>query len=138
MDIKQLLNDGYVVICDTNVYLHIYKYSPEFSDFALRCMETVYSSIVMPSTVRYEFTKNQRSYYSKMKSRVQKVANDAERKIEDAKRKVLGNCVNLMMLQYPDVEDLKTQLNGKFDELIIMVNSFFSDRPVLNYIADLW
>ena len=44
-DIQQLIDDGYLVICDTNVFLHIYRYSPEFSDFALRCVQTISQSI---------------------------------------------------------------------------------------------
>ena len=48
---KELIDDGYIVICDTNVYLHIYHFSPEFSDFALRCMQAIQSDIIMPSTV---------------------------------------------------------------------------------------
>ena len=52
VNIKELIDNGYIVICDTNVYLHIYRFSPEFSDFALRCMQAIQSGIIMPSTVR--------------------------------------------------------------------------------------
>ena len=65
VNIKELIDNGYIVICDTNVYLHIYRFSPEFSDFALRCMQAIQSGIIMPSTVRYEFLKHYRGYFSK-------------------------------------------------------------------------
>ena len=64
---KELIDDGYIVICDTNVYLHIYHFSPEFSDFALRCMQAIQSDIIMPSTVRYEFLKHYCGYFAKWK-----------------------------------------------------------------------
>ena len=34
MTIKELIENGYRVILDTNVLLNIYRYSPEFSEFA--------------------------------------------------------------------------------------------------------
>ncbi len=35
-NIKTMLeNDNYIIILDTNVLLNIYRYSPEFSEFAL-------------------------------------------------------------------------------------------------------
>ena len=44
VNIKELIDNGYIVICDTNVYLHIYRFSPEFSDFALRCITEIIKS----------------------------------------------------------------------------------------------
>ena len=41
MTIKELIENGYRVILDTNVLLNIYRYSPEFSEFALECLKAV-------------------------------------------------------------------------------------------------
>ena len=103
VNIKELIDNGYIVICDTNVYLHIYRFSPEFSDFALRCMQAIQSGIIMPSTVRYEFLKHYRGYFSKMEKRVQNVGDDTKKQISNAARKVLNLCDNLQSLQYPDL-----------------------------------
>lgn len=81
VNIKELIDNGYIVICDTNVYLHIYRFSPEFSDFALRCMQAIQSGIIMPSTVRYEFLKHYRGYFGKMEKRVQNVGDDTKNKL---------------------------------------------------------
>lgn len=41
-NIKTMLeNDNYIIILDTNVLLNIYRYSPEFSEFALECLNKV-------------------------------------------------------------------------------------------------
>ena len=100
VNIKELIDNGYIVICDTNVYLHIYRFSPEFSDFALRCMQAIQSGIIMPSTVRYEFLKHYRGYFGKMEKRVQNVGDDTKKQISNAARKVLNLCDNLQSLQY--------------------------------------
>lgn len=42
MEIGKLLNEeNYVIIPDTNVLLNIYRYSPEFSEFGIQCLERV-------------------------------------------------------------------------------------------------
>lgn len=64
--IKELVQQNYIVICDTNVFLNIYRYSPEFSDFALHCMSKVEPYIIIPSTVKIEFRKHNRANFAKM------------------------------------------------------------------------
>ena len=43
--IKKMIDMGYVVFCDTNVYLRIYDYSPEFADFAIKCLFEIKESL---------------------------------------------------------------------------------------------
>ncbi|PWJ50849.1 PIN-like domain-containing protein [Faecalicatena contorta] len=138
VDIKKLIEQNHIIICDTNIFLHIYRYSPEFSDFALRCMQTIYSSIIIPSTVRYEFLKHYRAYFGDMEKRVRRVGDDAKSQISIAARKVLKMCDNLQALQYPDVAELRHDLSNKFDELLTIPEVFFEDRTILDFIANPW
>lgn len=138
MEIKKLLNQDYAIICDTNVFLHIYRYSPEFSDFALKCIQAVREHIVLPSTVNYEFKKHHRAYHGDMKKRVEKIGKEAERQIENSKRKVLNICDNLEALQYPDISELSENLEEKFSELTEIAQLFFEERGILGFISDPW
>lgn len=138
VNIRELIDDGYIVICDTNIYLHIYRYSPEFSDFALRCMQTIQSNIIMPSTVRYEFLKHYRAYFGDMAKRIHKLGDDAKKHVTSAANKVLNLCDNLQALQYPDIEELRADLSQKFDELIAIPEAFFEDKTILELIANPW
>ena len=137
-NIKELVEHGYIVVCDTNVFLHIYRYSPEFSDFALRCISVVEPYIIIPSTVRFEFLRHYRAYFGKMGKRVKRVGDDTKQKIINADRKVLKICDNLQALQYPDIEELRENLSGKFDELLSITEAFFEDRTILELIANPW
>ena len=55
MEIKRLLESGYIIIPDTNVLLNLYRHSPEFSEFGLQCLQEVIGNIYLPATVRIEF-----------------------------------------------------------------------------------
>jgi len=58
IDIAQLLSNNYLIICDTNVYLGLYRFSPDFSNFALACLRKIQDYIVYPYTVKIEFNKH--------------------------------------------------------------------------------
>lgn len=137
-NIKELIENNYIIVCDTNVFLHIYRYSPEFSDFALRCLSTVESYIVIPSTVRFEFLKHYHSYFGNMGKRIKKLGDESKQKINNASRKILKICDNLQALQYPDVVELRENLSAKFDELLSVSEAFFENKSILDFIANPW
>ena len=53
MNIRNHIENGYRVVLDTNVLLNIYRYSPEFSEFALECLNAVKEYIILPATVNW-------------------------------------------------------------------------------------
>lgn len=118
--------------------LHIYRYSPEFSDFALRCIQMVSPSIVLPSTVKFEYLKHYRAYFGDMEKRVRKMDNAAKTEITSASRKVLKICDNLQALRYPDISELREKISDKFEELLTISEDFFIDRTILDFIANPW
>ncbi|NFL38782.1 PIN domain-containing protein [Clostridium botulinum] len=139
MDIKHLIeNENYIVVCDTNVYLNIYRYSPEFSEFAMQCMQAVQTSIILPSTVRLEYLKHYRSEFGSIKKKVKTAGTETKNQIESSKRKVINTCDTLKSLHYPDIADLIDSLENKFSELETLLDRFFEDRNILGLISDSW
>lgn len=121
MDIKSLLeNDNYIIVLDTNVLLNIYRYSPEFSEFALNCLQAVKDDIVLPVTVRLEYGKHCRAEFSKMQDRAKNAGNETADQIKRSKEKVLATCDKLERLRFPDVDDLRDSLSSKLDETQIV------------------
>lgn len=139
MDLKNLINnEDFIVICDTNVYLNIYRCSPEFSEFAMNCMWAVQSAIILPSTVRLEYLKHYRSEFGSMKKKVKTAGSTTKSQIESSKRKVINTCDTLKTLHYPDIDELRESLENKFSELETLLNNFFEDRNILELISDSW
>lgn len=139
MDIKTMIeSNDYVIALDTNVLLNIYRYSPEFSEFALNCIRAVKGYIVLPATVRMEYGKHCRAEFSKMQSRVQNAGNETTEQIKRSKVKVLATCDRLERLRFPDVADLRSSLSEKLDEVQTALQNFFADRASLEFIAHAW
>lgn len=136
--IKELLELDYIIVCDTNVLLNVYRYSPEFTDFALKCLSEVKDKIVMPYTVTLEYKRHNKKEYHAMKKRVQKASSDIKSQMNSTKNKITNSCDVLMKLQYPDIELLKESLLEKLTAVEAELEAFFDDRSVLGQIADIW
>ena len=116
--IDLLKNKNYIIVLDTNVFLNIYRFSPEFSVFALECLKTVKKKIFLPSTVQLEFYKHNNTEFAKMKNRVVSAGYATKTKIQQAKQKILTSCMNFDRLKFPDIDELKS--------FVLLSNSFLN------------
>ncbi len=138
-NIKTMLeNDNYIIILDTNVLLNIYRYSPEFSEFALECLNKVNNFIYLPATVRMEYEKHYRGEFSKRAKRITEASKGTEIQIQNAKDKILKSCNILEQLHFPDIQELRDELSQKMDDAYKAFCDFFEDRPSLNIIQNFW
>ena len=139
MEIKNLVeNDNYCIVLDTNILLNIYRYSPEFSEFALNCLRAVKEHIIIPATVRLEYGKHCRAEFAKMQDRAKNARKETEMQINTAKTKVLATCDRLERLQFPEVEELRNSLSSKLDDVQNALITFFEERSSLELIAHAW
>ena len=135
---KDLLNAGHILILDTNVLLNVYRYSPEFSEFALECLCAVSAHIVLPATVQLEYLRHKSAGFSSMVKRFTEIGKETKKQIETAKIKILDSCANLTRLQYPDVDNLKSSLCDKLDDVRATLDNYFKDHASLELIQHSW
>lgn len=138
MIIKELIDQGYIIVLDTNIILNVYRYSPDFSDFALKCMKRVSGSIVLPSTVRLEYEKHRRRAFSNMKKRITEVGKETEKQIKNAKNKIISSCSIFKKLQYVEADELVSVLADKMEEVYNAFTNYFDDHASLNLIQRSW
>ena len=131
-------NVNQVIVLDTNVLLNIYRYSPEFSEFALECLKAVSGGIILPATVRIEYKNHNRTCFSAMEKRFAEIGKETEKQISVAKIKILNSCANLTRLQYPDVEELKASLGENLDAVQKTLDDYFDDHASLELIQRSW
>nr|WP_297705293.1 PIN domain-containing protein [uncultured Butyrivibrio sp.] len=137
--IKQLIEEEkFCVVADTNILLNIYRYSPDFSAFAMDCLERVKDAVYLPSIVRYEYGKHCRGAYAKMSTRINDVKANITRQIDNAEKSIISAVDELKRKQYPDVDELKNQIKSKLDELKRTPERFFDDRGVIDYTSHSW
>lgn len=139
INLKEILeSNNYWVVLDTNILLNIYRYSPEFTEFALTCLKSIEKWVKLPSTVRLEYGKHCRREFSKMAHRIEDAGADAQKQIEQARVKVINSCNNFERLCFPDVAELKSSIEKGFNDLAASVNEFFNQRHSLQLISRAW
>ncbi|MCM1188862.1 MAG: PIN-like domain-containing protein [bacterium] len=131
--------DNYKIVTDTNVLLHIYGYSPEFSEFAVECLNAVKDRLVLPSTVAVEYKRHQHREFSRMRSRISSVEERLCKQITNVDSAIMSVCDELDKLQYSEVAELKAGALLKSGELKKIFEDFFADRKsTLELLAGAW
>lgn len=138
MSIKELIDNGYDVVIDTNVLLNVYRYSPEFSEFALNCLKAVGEHIILPATVRMEFAKHYRREFAEMERRFEKAIKETANQIERSKTKILSSCNTLEHLQFQDVDELRLELDKKLDDVKKELDKYYENHAAVNLIQHSW
>ncbi|MBB6697280.1 PIN domain-containing protein [Clostridium algidicarnis] len=114
-----------MIILDTNVYLNIYRYSPEFTEFALKCLNSIKESIVISETIKIEFLKHCKTEYFKMRKRVERAQEAIRSQVNSSKQKISNSCDDLALMQYPDIQELDELLQEQLTEIENTIEDFF-------------
>lgn len=135
-DIQSLINGSTYIVFDTNVLLNIYRYSPEFTEFAMDCLNHIKGTIMLPSTVRIEYGKHCDSEYHAMKNRIERFGNSILNSTTASSAKMLNICDDLEKMHFPDIEVLKLEITQKLDEIRKCVEDYKTNHNDLKLIAD--
>ena len=140
MDIKSILQKNKtIIVCDANVYLHIYSYSPDYSDYAIKCLNAVKDSLVMPSMVEIEYKKHQPACFKQMNGRINGAKSNFLKQISKAKNDSLSVSINLKKLGFKEIDELNDEIEQKYIEMVKVVEDFFTDRELtMNLITNGW
>ena len=140
INIKELLESGdTVVVCDTNVYLHIYTLAQGYCDFAMDCMNAVKKYLIVPSIIEIEFNEHRKKGYRQVENKVQNAEDEANETLRRARQSIRSTCTRLRKLQFPDADKLLKDLDIKIEEQLDIIKEFFDKRKgTLNLVSERW
>lgn len=136
---KNLESGKAIIVCDANVYLHVYSYSPDYSEFAVACLDAIKDYLIMPSMIEIEYTKHQPGCFKQMSKRISGAKENFARQISKAQNDSLSVAINLKKLGFEEIDDLNQSLERLYAEMMKSVEDFFSDRSqTLELLANGW
>ena len=136
--IKDLCEENYLIIIDTNVLLNIYNFSPEFSSFSLQCLEAIKDNIILPATVYLEYSKHRQKLYRQMYNRINKVHEITSKEVAKAGNSIMNIVNHLEYLKLPNLSNVKLALENKLEEINNEFEDYFVDNKELSLIAKQW
>ncbi|MGE6490621.1 PIN-like domain-containing protein [Exiguobacterium sp. NPDC077395] len=138
VNIAELLDANYVIICDTNVFLGPYRFSPDYANFTINCLEKIQEHIVVPYTVFVEFRKHNRALYVRRNDKIENSVEDIIKLIDVQKEKMKNGVETLVKRQFPEAEGLQNQIEEKYNDLKMIFTQYFEERSVLTLVQDNW
>lgn len=120
---EELENEKTIIFVDTNVWLNIYHYSPQFSNFALNCLLTVKDYLFIPATVYQEFEFGHKQAKKSLENRIKNVGRPVSNGIAKTQNLILNSCNILKRYEFPEADDITKRLTEKIEEM----NSIFDE-----------
>lgn len=140
VDLKKMLEDGNtIVVFDTNIYLNLYRYSPDWVEFLFRCVDLIKSYIIVPQMIYIEFCKNHRALFSKREKSLEKKVEDILRQTDEQKTEMINRCNSEFQRgNFPEVDSLLQNIQVKYDEIKKELSYYFDDHSLLRIINNSW
>ncbi|WP_456276764.1 PIN-like domain-containing protein [Bacillus sp. AK128] len=138
VDVSTLISNNYVVVCDTNVYLGLYRFSPDYANFALECLKKIRAHLMLPYTVKVEYHKHYQALFKRRQDVIEHSIQDTMNLFETQRNKLKNSCATLITRQFPGAEEFQGEIDKKYDELKSMLTDYFDERSVLTLIQDSW
>lgn len=129
--LEQLFNENYLVICDTNVFLRLYDYSPEFSEFALNCLKSIQEKLRIPYTTFLEYNKRYREKYGNSKRKIEKYNSNLLPSIDSFEAKISNEFERIQQYDFPDMLELHSAVMKKITEIKNAISNYSSNHELL-------
>lgn len=137
--IKDLIDsDSYIIVFDTNVFLNLYRVSPDYADFLLNCLDVIKSNIVVPKTVEIEFLKHNKGIYTKRQKIIKNLIGDSVELVKNQKEKTLNKCLVMQRSKFPEIDELIIRISAKYDSIEKLMQDYFTEHNDLTMICDTW
>ncbi len=134
--IKTLLEKDYIVICDTNVYLRIYDYSPEFAYFAIECLKKIQNYIKIPFTTFKEYNKHYRAKYDHSKKKIEEYNVRLLEKIDSFHQSIDEEFKRIEQYNFPDMSSLHTNVIQQIESIRNDIKSYCDSHELLIAVND--
>ncbi|WP_102692356.1 PIN-like domain-containing protein [Rummeliibacillus pycnus] len=135
IDIEKLITNNYVIVCDTNVFLGLYRHSPDYANFALECLREIEEYIVLPYTAKIEYYRNHKSQFKNRQDSMERSVTNTLNLVE-LQRTKLKNSYALSTRHFPEADKFENEIDQKYNELKTMLTDYFDDRSVLTFIGE--
>lgn len=139
INVRELLEkENYYIVLDTNVYLGMYRCSPDFSAFALNCLESVRSYVRIPYTVKIEFYKHCKSAYAKRNNMMKDVWGSTKKSVETQEKAMINALSNMLKAHFPDSDSLIEEIREKYNDIQDLIEEYMDEHAVLEILSNGW
>jgi len=139
MDINEFITrDDSIIVLDTNVYLHIYAFSPEYAEYALNCLKKISDKVYVPYMVRCEYDRHKNQEFRKRKDVVRERRKNIELLCDKEQEAFVNRIEELKKLKFPNTCKLMSDITRGMDAIKKSICKYFDDNSDIEVLLDLW
>lgn len=133
--IEDIINkENFCVVFDTNIYLNLYEYSPEVTEFFIELSEIIQDNIIVPGTVKREFDRNHNTCLSRQRRKFENVSFILNKPLNQMKDKISKQFYILKGYKFPDIEDLQAEVEEKIKQVEDVFEEYSIEHNILDEI----
>lgn len=134
-NIKEILESKkYVIVLDTNIILKIYRTSPDYAEFVLKCLENIKEYVCIPFNVLWEYEKHRKEEYKKKNKSISNSVEVCDGLVSKIRNIIKCQCNELSKDGYPDIESLVQKMLENVDELENIFEKYFDAHQDLDFL----
>ena len=136
--IKEFMDNKCIFIIDTNVYLNLYEFSPDFADVVIDIIfnPSIKDNIYVPNTVKMEFDKLHKRCSGKQEKKFQDIPKNYKKSTQDVRTKINIQLNILEKFEFPGIDNLKSNLNDKVKEIDNIFTEYVEKHNVFDRINE--
>ncbi|MFK5708556.1 PIN-like domain-containing protein [Lysinibacillus boronitolerans] len=123
-----ITNDNCCLIFDTNIYLNLYEYSPETTDFFVNLCGRVKNNLYLPSTVKREFDSNHQSSLSRQRNKFKNAVSNLNNPLNQMEAKLTRQFEILRSFNFPSIDELQEVINTDIATLKSTLNTYIEEH----------
>lgn len=127
-----------IIVFDTNVYLNIYRFSPDYANFILESLKQLENQIIMPMTIYCEYQKHHYKAYKDRQKSIDNYADETIQLITSQKEATKNSFSRLRIGKFPNIETLINSITNKYDKAVDEIRDYFDNHSILEAIKDSW
>lgn len=120
---RVIKENNFCIAFDTNIYLNLYEFSPEVTDFFVGLCERIVDKLILPETVKREFDRNHSTCLNRQRRKFENVTTLLNKPLDQMKDKISKQFSILKGYKFPNIEELQNQI----EEHILEVENAFEE-----------
>ncbi|WP_342719881.1 PIN-like domain-containing protein (plasmid) [Bacillus paramycoides] len=120
--------ENYCVIFDTNIYLNLYEYAPDTTEFFISLCNLIQDKLVLPSTVKREFDKNHRDSLDRQRNKFKNAITNLKKPVNQFVAKLDRQVEILNTFNIPMISELQTEIKADIESLTTKLDVYTQEH----------
>ncbi len=120
--------EDFCVVFDTNIYLNLYEYSPDATEFFIKLCNRIQSKLVLPRTVKREFEKNHQTSLNRQRNKFQNATANLINPVNQFRDKLNRQFEILNSFKFPMICELQQDVQEDIESLTEKLNAYTEEH----------